>query len=230
MIGIMASYIFDKGCKGNTDFINAAIEAVVNDGEVDFEDKIINELEGKAKCIYDKLKTSSTGFKNAIKKFDRDFPVSHISFKINNKLRSGNYGVTNPPNGFNITVEFSNTQLATISDLVGAVAFAHEIIHAEIFRKMLSAAKIGNLDPENMTQQQQVDYVNSLRDNFPGIYDYHIERYKPTWNHNQMASHYRGTIAEIIEEFDHSIKPRQIYEDIAWVGLRILEYGVSNCN
>lgn len=79
-----------------------------------------------------------------------------------------------------------------------------------------------------MTQQEQVDYVNSLRNNFPGIYDYYLERYKPTWNHNQMASHYRGIIADIIEEFDHSIKPRQIYEDLAWVGLRILEDGVTS--
>ena len=38
-------------------------------------------------------KASSTGFKNAIKKFDGDFPVSHITFKINNTLPSGNYGI-----------------------------------------------------------------------------------------------------------------------------------------
>ena len=29
-----------------------------------------NELEGKALCVYNKLKSSSAGFKNAIKKFD----------------------------------------------------------------------------------------------------------------------------------------------------------------
>ncbi|BFP43253.1 hypothetical protein FGF1_40980 [Flavobacteriaceae bacterium GF1] len=40
-------------------------------------------------------KSSSTGFKNAIKKFDGDFPVSHITFKINNTLPSGNYGIPN---------------------------------------------------------------------------------------------------------------------------------------
>ena len=201
---------------------------LLNEVEVDWVNEIINELTGKAKCIYDKLQSSSTGFKNAIKQFDGEFPVSHLSFKINNTLSSGNYGITNPPSNYNITVEFSNTQLGNISDLGSAVAFAHEIIHAEIFRKMLSAAKQGDLDPDNMTQQQQVNYVNSLRNNFPGIYDYYIERYKPTWNHNQIASHYRGTIADIIEEFDDNSLSRQIYEDIAWAGLRIINNPITN--
>ncbi|GAA4891048.1 hypothetical protein GCM10023311_14200 [Flaviramulus aquimarinus] len=196
--------------------------------EVDFDDQIINELTGKALCIYNKLTSSSIDFKNAVKKFDGDFPVSHISFKINNTLSSGNYGITNPPSNFNITVEFSNNQLSNISDLGSAVAFAHEIIHAEIFRKMLSAAQRGDLDPVNMTQKEQIIYVNSLRNDFPGIYDYYIQRYKPTWNHNQMASHYRGTIADILEEFDNSDKSRQVYEDLSWVGLRILENGVTS--
>ena len=97
------------------------------------------------------------------------------------------------------------------------------MIHAEIFRKMLSAAQTGDLDPNNMTQQQQIDYVNSLRTNFSGIYDYYIERYRPTWNHNLMAQHYVSTIADIVEEFDNSSKPREVYESIAWAGLRVLE-------
>lgn len=209
-------------------FINQALEAVADVGEVDFDDRIINELTGKALCIYNKLKSSNTGFQNAIRKFDGEFPVSHISFKINDMLPLGNYGVTNPPNFFNITVEFSNVQLSTISDLGSAVAFAHEIIHAEIFRKMLSAAKKGSLQYGNMTIAEQVNFVNNLSDNFPGIYDYYILRYKPTWNHNQMASHYRETIADIIEEFDGFNKPRQVYEDISWAGLRTLENNVNS--
>ena len=102
---------------------------------------------------------------------------------------------TNPPENYNITVEFSNTQLANISDLGGAVAFAHEVIHAEIYRKMLSAAQKGDLDPANMSPQEQVNYINNLRNDFPGLYDYYYDRYKPTWNHNMMAQHYRSAIA-----------------------------------
>lgn len=132
-------------------------------------------------------------------------------------------GLQAPPNNYNITIAFSNTQLANISDLGSAVAFAHEVIHAEIFRKMLAAAQTGDLDPNNMTQQEQIDYVNSLINDFPGIYDYYIDRYQPTWNHDMMAQHYGSVIADIIEEFDNQRLSRQVYEDVSWAGLRILE-------
>lgn len=185
--------------------------------------KIIDNLEGKAKCVYEKLQELSEGFSNSIKKFDGDFPVSHLTFNINNSLPDGNYGRTLAPVNYNITIEMSNTQLGKISDIGGAVSFAHEVIHAEIYRKMLSAAQTGNLDPDNMTQEQQVNYVESLRDNFPGLYDYYYERHQPTWNHDMMAQHYISTIADIAQEFDNSNLSRQVYEDIAWAGLRVLE-------
>ena len=193
------------------------------------EDKIdASELEGKAECTYNRLNVGSSTFKNIIKKFDGDFPVSHLKFTINNLLPSGNYGVTKAPENYWIEIEMSNTQLGKISDLGSATAFVHEIIHAEIYRKMLAAAQMGNLDSRNMTSQQQVDYVNSLRNNFPGIYDYYIDRYKPTWNHNMMAQHYTDIIADAIQQFDNFSHDRQIYEDIAWAGLRKLEDGTTS--
>ena len=204
-------------------FAIRAIETMRNGGKVDFIDRIINELTGKALCVYEKLNSSSIGFGNSIKQFDGDFPVSHLTFNINNSLPSNNYGRTLAPSSFNITIEMSNTQLNTISDLGAAVSFAHEVIHVEIFRKMLSAAQAGDLDPDNMTQQQQITYIQSLKDNFPGLYDYYYMRNNPTWNHNMMAQHYRNIIADIIEEFNNGSLSRQIYEDISWVGLRVIE-------
>ena len=43
-----------------------------------------------------------------------------------------------------------------------------------------------------------------------------------------MAQHYRSTIADIAQQFDNNIKDRQVYEDIAWAGLRILENGINS--
>jgi hypothetical protein len=40
----------------------------------------------KADCVYEKLVNLSGGFKNAIKKFDGDFPVAHLRFKIDYDL------------------------------------------------------------------------------------------------------------------------------------------------
>ena len=212
-------------------FIKEAIDSEIetnNSAKVDFDDQIIDELEGIAKCIYEKLKISSTGFKNSIKKFDGEFPVSHLKFTINNNLETAVYGKTHPPINYITEVEISNNALQNLSDLGKAMVFAHEIIHAEIFRKMLSAAKLGTLeDVNNMNAQEQTNYVNSLRNNFPGLYDYYYRRYKPTWNHEMMANHYRSTITDMIQQFDNNRLPRSTYEDITWVGLGKLDTNIT---
>jgi hypothetical protein len=185
--------------------------------------KILDELTGEAKCIYEKLKNSSTGFENSIKNFDGEFPVSHLKLTINNSLKPNVYGETQPPVNYITEVQISNTALQSLSDLGKATVFAHEIIHAEIFRKMLSAAQLGTLDPDNMNAQQQTNYITSLKDNFPGLYDYYLVRYKPTWNHEMMANHYRTTIADIIQKFDNYRLSRSAYEAVSWVGLGVLD-------
>lgn len=38
-----------------------------------------------------------------------------------------------------------------------------------------------------------------------------------------MASHYRTTIADIIQDFDGNRLPRSTYEAVAWVGLGEIE-------
>jgi hypothetical protein len=191
--------------------------------------QIIDELTGKAKCIYEKLKSSSLAFENAIKKFDGDFTVSHLKLTINNSLPLNVYGETQLPVDFITEIQINNNGLNNLSDLGKAMVFAHEIIHAEIFRKMLSAAQIGTLTPDssNMNAQQQVNYINSMKDNFPGLYDYYYKRYKPTWNHEMMANHYRETIADIIQQFDNNRLPRSTYEAVSWLGLGKLDIDVT---
>ncbi|SDW08837.1 hypothetical protein [Flavobacterium degerlachei] len=179
--------------------------------------QIINGLTGKALCIYNLLNSSSSDFADDIKKFDGEFPVSHLKLTINNNLEPYVYGITLPPINYVTEVQISNTALETLSDLGTATVFAHEIIHAEIFRKMLSAAQRGTLNSK--TPNEQITLVNSLKDNFPGLYDYYEKRYNPTWNHEMMANHYRGTIADIIQKFDNNHLPRSTYEAVAWVGL-----------
>jgi hypothetical protein len=181
--------------------------------------QIINLLTGKVNCIYNNLMNSSTNFKTSIQKFDGEFAVSHLKLSINNNLPTNVYAETQPPVSYITEIQFSESSIQTLSDLGKAGVFAHEIIHAEIFRKMLSAAELGTLDTNAMTIQQQVNFVNNLKDNFPGLYDYYAVRYQPTWNHNMMAEHYRSTIADITQQFDNNRLPRSTYEAIAWVGL-----------
>lgn len=110
--------------------------------------QIIDALTGKAKCIFEKLKNSSSGFESTIKKFDGEFTVSHLKLTINDNLEPNVYGITYPPENYITEVQISNTALQSLSDLGKATVFAHEIIHAEIYRKMLSAAQLGSLDPK----------------------------------------------------------------------------------
>ena len=191
---------------GTNEFENAlsfailAIEALMNNGEVDFEDQIINELTGKAKCVYDKLKELSTGFKNAIQKFDGEFPVAHLKFSIDNNLPNSTNAVTNNSGEHLIEISFNGNTMNQRTILGLVRTFAHETIHAELFRKVRS-----------------VNSQISIND-FPGIYDYY-RRYIKNWQHEQMAAHYRETIADILKEFDGNQHSNQFYMDLAWEGL-----------
>lgn len=90
--------------------------------------------------------------------------------------------------------------MANRSILGLARTFTHEVIHAEMYRKVRS-----------------VNNNISIND-FPGIYDYY-RRYLKNWQHQQMAQHYIATIADILQTFDGNKNTRQYYEDISWVGL-----------
>ena len=163
------------------------------------EDKIIDELTGKAKCVYDILKNTSGGFKKMIKKFDGEFPVSHLKFTMTNDLSDDINAVISNSGQYIIEIKI-NANTIEKRTLIGlSRTFAHEMIHAELYRKIRS-----------------VGSKVSIND-FPGIYDYY-RRHKD-WQHEQMAAHYIDVISDIISEFDNNNHNRQFYEDIAWEGL-----------
>ena len=103
--------------------------------------------------------------------------------------------------------------------LLIAVSFVHEMINAEIYRKMLPAAQLGNLTTPNMTTKQQINYVKNLRNNFPGLYDYYVKRWRIDWGHQMMAQHYVDIIKNAIAEYDTNAYTSETYEAIAWLGL-----------
>jgi hypothetical protein len=117
-------------------------------------------------------------------------------------------------------------------NLLVAKTIIHEVIHAELYRKLLSLANQGSLDFSGWSQQQQINYTITLRDNFPGIYDYY-RRYKD-WQHAQMATHYRETLARMLQEYDigtvvpNNQQPQQLYMDLAWEGLRYPDISTWN--
>ena len=193
-----------------------------------FDDQIINELTGKADCVYNKLNSSSTGFKNAIKKFDGKFPVSHLKFEIDPSMQSNTKrAYTRAPENYVIDIVLNGNSTKDASyqkrpNLLVAKTIIHEVIHAEMFRKLLSLA--------NNNGSINVSLVNQMlqQGDYPGMLDYYFrngEDINSNWQHQQMATHYRKTIGRVLQEFDTGItvpdnqQPSQLYMDLAWEGL-----------
>ena len=227
-------FLQDQGCDYETQsFAIEAARACLNGSEVDYEDKILLDTtfinNQKVKCIYDKMLSSSTTFKNGIQKFDGDFPVSHLKF-MTDDLGSFRRGQTKAPDGSGNSPDYVIT--ITINDginvsgieyrpnLMTVKTIAHEVLHAEMFRKLLSVLNNGgNIGGVTITL-----VVNALSNgDYPGIYDY-FRRHK-NWQHQQMAAHYRETLARILQEYDTGSPvapnqtPNQLYMDLAWEGL-----------
>ncbi|OYQ46131.1 hypothetical protein CHU92_01580 [Flavobacterium cyanobacteriorum] len=164
--------------------------------------------------VYNQLGGSPT-FQDYLQNFDGEFSVAHLKLSAG---QPGGHAITYPPENYVINITFDINILSQIPPLDVAGTMIHEMIHAEIFRKMMIAAQTGSLQPEDMTVAQQTAYVQNLQNNFPGIYDYYISRYHPNWDHQMMAQHYREIIKNALREFD-PFQPEEVYEAIAWVGL-----------
>lgn len=220
-----------------TDEAKAFAEEVIKiwnenqEAEVDFEDRIINNLEGKSLDVYNNLKNLSSDFKILIKKFEPTFPVSHLKFELGDLgtargqtiAPNSSPGTPNSPN-YIITVRLNNNTSPSGVDqrpeLLVAKTIIHEVIHAEMFRKLLSVLDSGG----TITGVTRQDILDALDGDFPGMYDYY-RRHK-NWQHQQMATHYRETLASALQEYDTGIpvpdnqQPAQLYMDLSWEGLR----------
>mgnify|MGYP003624723525 CR=1 FL=1 len=170
----------------------------------------------KAGCIYDKLKNLSGGFAKAIQKFDGEFPVSHLKFSLVVPNNPNANASTTPPSNYIIEIKFNPNKLNR-PNLSIARTMIHEMVHAEMFRKILSIIDNGG-DLNGMTRSE---WTNKLSNgDYPGIYDYYSRFGANKFQHEQMASHYRATMISIMKEFDNS-QSDATYEALAWAGLHM---------
>ena len=107
-------------------------------------------------------------------------------------------------------------------NLLVAKTLINEVIHAEMWRKILSIIENGG-DVDGLSKQQWESKL-ALGD-YPGIFDYYTRFGVNGFQHSQMAAHYRNSIATALQEFDTGIPlgvnevPDQYYMDLAWEGL-----------
>jgi len=63
--------------------------------------------------------------------------------------------------------------------------------------------------------------LNDMMQNgdYPGMLDYYTRYGVNGFQHQQMAQHYRQTIADVLKQFDNALHSDQFYLDLAWEGL-----------
>jgi hypothetical protein len=219
---IIADFINTNGCSNKKIFIEEAIEILIDNGEVDFEEELILDSDLKDNdCLYSVYTGMGKAptFANYLNNFDGDMSVANLKLTSSTTLDANTNAETSAPQNYLITITFNENNLDR-PILSIARTFIHEMIHAETFRKLLSVAQ----HPSIQLDQNQ---LIQLRNDYPGLYDYYM-RWK--WNvpqgqspssaqHEAMAQHYRDIIKQALKEFDNS-QTDEIYEALAWTGLK----------
>ena len=161
--------------------------------------------------VYEKLGQAPT-FDNYLKNFDKNFSVANLKLKASTNLPDTINAQTSPPSNYLITINFNENNLNRPS-LDVARTFIHEMIHAEMFRILLSLSSTnGEID---------VLKLNTMltENNYPGLYDYYRRFGVNNMQHEQMAAHYRGIVVNLLKEYDNTLTNEQ-YQAIAWIGLK----------
>ena len=212
---------------------------------VDFDDQVFVDEEFKNhKClkdIYAQMGKASK-FQEYLENFEEDFSVADLRFTADDNF-SGNederyhnaMAITKPPLSSNeIKTKFNTDPLTTGNildkpDVFKAVSMIHEMIHAEMYRKMLDAmieaqGAGATLDWTDLTYDEFREYIDvTLQNKYFGIWDYYV-RYDnnddtpDNGQHQQMAQHYRDIIKQALSDFDPTLTEEQ-KEALSWVGL-----------
>lgn len=177
------------------------------------EDKIVNYLSNKSKCVYDKISEVNL-VRKVIEKFNgRTAPVDLIL--IEGILNDDTSGQTTYGDSITITLNSNDTQ--NTPSLWVAHTILHEMIHADLFRLIRSTSQLVYDQHTKM-----FSLPDGSRANFPTLFDY-FNTYPSNPQHNLMADYY-------LEAMEHGLKeyakltgkeyPQQLYKDLAWAGLQ----------
>ncbi|MCD0455950.1 hypothetical protein LPB85_10940 [Chryseobacterium sp. LC2016-27] len=168
----------------------------------------------KLNSIYNKIKTSAN-FNEYLKNFESNFSVAHLVFDINSITKVDALAETTEPINYFIKITFNKDKdWNNIPKVVVAGTFMHEMIHAEMFRKLLSinSTPNGNID---------WDLVKSLNTehNYPGLYDYYVRSMSGDTNshHEAMAAHYVNIMVNFLKQVYGNQYTDIEYKSIIWM-------------
>jgi len=203
-------------------FARAAIEALRNDGEVDFNNEFIKDksfIGTPADCVLNALISSGNNlFKRTSEAFTQGKSKYRLKFTTFNKPSDLAIARTPLPDSSGIiNIEFNLARINQAS-IELATQILHEIIHAELHRIKLS----NNAGPNSLPTEQYNWYVK-LWEFFEND---DIGRTATSAEHTFMANYYIKPIASGLREFDENTHPLKNYKYFAWTGLQ--NYGKLN--
>lgn len=166
------------------------------------EDNVFNELEGKAKCVYEKLKSINGNlFKEVIGSFIKD-PDYNLTIK-EGECSNTDDACTNRDDINNIVIKIEDINANPIQL---AQYILHEGVHAELYR-YVSRYESG-LDPNDKPRLFQLfKYYNELYDS-------------GDIQHIYMTEKYINPFASALRQLDGNKYPIDYYKSFAWDGLR----------
>ena len=233
----------NKTAEGNA-FGLEAIRAWMATGEVDIVEQVILDKSFiDNDCLYGVYTAMGKAqtFNGYLQNFDTEMSVANlkfgydVNFEVNYPIQTSAIAITNSPENYLIKIDFNGDPNLSSSihgkpKLIVATSFMHEIIHAEIYRKMLAVAQQPDLNFTQWYIQDPYSFENfeaDLKFNFFGVWDFYT-RYE--WDvppgqepsspqHQQMAANYRNTIILAISEYDNNQHLPSIYEALSWYGL-----------
>jgi len=231
------------------DVVTTPIKDIIPEGadpDVWFEEQVFIDDNFKnkpcLKSVYDAM-GKATKFQEYLKKFESDASIADLRFSVDDNFANNfeDYtnamAIANPPLESNIINIVFNTDPNTTGnildkpDVFKAVAMIHELLHAEMYRKMLDALQAAEnnqttLDWSSWTRNEFQLYIEALGNKYSGILDF-FTRFKwkvpegqqaTSWQHQQMAEYYRDIIKEALTDYDPTLTEEQ-KDALSWLGL-----------
>jgi hypothetical protein len=172
--------------------------------------QITNNLTGKAKCIYEKLKTLAL-FKSTIQKFEGNS-------NYNLTIESGDCANTDEGCTDGSGIENGNIKITMETSTSNPLGFAstllHEGIHAELFKYVYEFNN--GIDPHDR-KNLLYHYFQQKKIQKPGLVN-------SVAQHQHMADKFVKPIAEAIRALDDNNYPLEYYMGFGWDGLRAYGY------
>lgn len=183
--------------------------------------------------VFNKFKEGSNTISQYIANFVPNGSVANLTLKTDDNFQSNQSSefwtagaITSQPNNYMITITFNTDPNLTSSaenfpSIILAVEFMHEMVHAEMYRKLLAYAQQPNIPWTR-------EFIHSLRNNFEGLADYYTrwwlelppEQEPTSAQHQAMAQHYIGIMAAALSDYDDDQHSPGFYEALSWIGLK----------